>query len=306
MVDVNSLVRTVKAGSAFRKVALVTAKASRPVTNLSHRYGPEILTGAGIAGGVGTVILASRATLKLEGIVDKTKADILVAETRNDDKAARKARVDGIFAIAKLYTPTVTLGVASAGMVLGAHGIMKKRNVALAAAYKAIEQSFSEYRKRVVEEIGVEKEQDIRYGLRDEKIKDEETGKTKTVTHVDPSGISKYAVFFDDQSSSWSKTASYNLVFLRAQQNYANDMLQARGHLFLNEVYDMLGLPRTKAGQVVGWYLDLTGKGDQDGDGYVDFNIYNFDSTKARQFVNGQENVVLLDFNVDGLIHDKI
>ena len=62
----------------------------------------------------------------------------------------------------------------------------------------------------------------------------------------------------------------------------------------------MLGIPRTKAGQVVGWIFD---KDNPIGDNYVDFGLLN---TQNEDFVNGYKRSVLLDFNVDGMILDRI
>lgn len=111
---------------------------------------------------------------------------------------------------------------------------------------------------------------------------------------------SPYAAFFDEQSAAWTKNPECNKMFLLQQQNFANEKLRARGYLFLNEVYDMLGLPRTRAGQLVGWCYD---EHNPCGDNYVDFNIFD---DHNREFVNGFEKSVLLDFNVDGNILDRL
>ena len=92
-------------------------------------------------------------------------------------------------------------------------------------------------------------------------------------------------------------------MFLFKQQNYANDTLKARGYLFLNEVYDMLGIPRTKAGQVVGWIYD---EKHPIGDNFVDFGIVDVNNERSRAFMNGYERSIILDFNVDGNILDLI
>jgi len=206
----------------------------------------------------------------------------------------------------KLYAPAVTLGVASICCILGAHNIMKKRNVAIVAAYKAVEGSFKDYRRRVVSEFGEDKDRQFRYGINHEtvtEVENDEDGKAKKVKKIvesaDPNHYSQYARFFDEACTNWSKTPEYNALFLKAQQNYANDMLHAKGHLFLNEVYDLLGVPRSQAGAVTGW---LMGNGDD----FVDFGIYNLNSEAARDFVNGYERSILLDFNVDGVIFDMI
>ena len=278
---------------------------------LVKKHSPEILTTVGIVGVVASAVMASKATLKLEPVVEKIKngkdeaksflEDEMFPEYDKDrhNKEVARVYVKGAVDLSKLYGPSITLGLSSIACIIGAHGIMRKRNVALAAAYKAVETSFSEYRKRVIAELGEEKEEDVYIGRQQVEIVDE-NGKKKKVTKVDPNGISAYARFFDEYSDNWSKTPEYNLLFLKAQQNYANDLLHARGHVFLNEVYDMIGIPRSQAGQVVGWVIS------KDGDNFIDFGVYDFDNTGSHLFVNGHERSILLDFNVDGVIYDLI
>ena len=91
-------------------------------------------------------------------------------------------------------------------------------------------------------------------------------------------------------------------MFLRKQQEWANELLKSRGHVFLNEVYDMLGIPRTKSGQIVGWVYNSN---DEYSDNYIDFGVYD-GGARSRAFVNGYEKAILLDFNVDGVIYDLI
>ena len=278
---------------------------------LVKKHSPEILTTVGIVGVVASAVMASKATLKLEPVVEKIKngkdeaksllEDEMFPEYDKDrhNKEVARVYVKGAVDLSKLYGPSITLGLSSIACIIGAHGIMRKRNVALAAAYKAVETSFSEYRKRVIAAIGEDKEEDIYIGRETVEVVDE-NGKKKKVTKVDPNGISAYARFFDEYSENWSKTPEYNLLFLKAQQNYANDLLHARGHVFLNEVYDMIGIPRSQAGQVVGWVIS------KDGDNFIDFGVYDFDNTGSHLFVNGHERSILLDFNVDGVIYDLI
>lgn len=111
---------------------------------------------------------------------------------------------------------------------------------------------------------------------------------------------SPYARVFDEECLGWTRDAEMNRLFLLRQQEFANEKLQQRGYLFLNEVYDMLGLSRTKVGQCVGWCYDLS---NRYGDNYVDFGIYD---VRNRWFVNGQEKTIVLDFNVDGNILDRL
>lgn len=287
----------------------------RAIFKLS-KYAPEILTAVGVTGVVASTILIARATTKLEPVVDEfEQAKALVNERKDDhddqgivryapkeiQRDLARVYLGGALQLVKLYGPGVTLSVGSIAAILAAHGIMQRRTVAILGAYKAVESAFATYRSRVIEEFGAEKDLDYRLGLRTETIEDPETGKKKKVKNLDPNAISSYARFFDEGNVNWSKHPNFNLLFLKSQQNYANDLLRARGYLFLNEVYDMLGVEISQAGQAVGWAIT-----PDRGDNYVDFNMYNADSEKARDFVNGLERSILLDFNVDGVILDLI
>lgn len=290
---------------------------------LTQKHSPEILTAVGVAGVIAAGVMASRATLKLpkliddknhliEGIRARAAADALSEKEANEDevnldslkvienhknKLVATAYIRHGLDVAKVYTPAITVGAGAIACILGAHGIMRRRNVALAATLKLVESSFAEYRKRVVDELGEERELDIRYDREEVTVVNEETGKEETTT-IAYAGKSPYAKFFDEMSSQWEKDADYNLTFLLAQQNHFNDQLHARGHVFLNEVYDALDIPRTQAGGQVGWIINKNNGGDQ----HIDFGIYDFQNDKKREFVNGHERSILLDFNVDGPI----
>ena len=276
-----------------------------------RKHSPEILMVAGVTGIIASTIMACRASTKLEDIVDKHKDDVGYIKEEMEDGALEDNEYKKELAmqygktalkVVRLYGPAISLQMASIGCILSAHGIMKKRNVALMAAYKAVEQSFNEYRQRVIDEFGEDKDYDLKHGITHEKTKVDEDGKkvTKTINKMDPNGISQYAKFFDASSREWQGIPEYDLIFLKSQQNYANDLLHSRGHVFLNEVYDALGLDHTKAGSIVGWILT------KDGNNFIDFGIFDGDNPRTRAFVNGYEDCILLDFNVDGVIYDLI
>ena len=133
--------------------------------------------------------------------------------------------------------------------------------------------------------------------------------KSANVIHDDGSGHSIYAKIFDESNSNWSRNPVANLTFLRAQQNFANEKLRAEGYLFLNDVYQSLGMPRTSEGQIVGWVWDPNKEIEGHvGDDYVDFGIYNelYKDAAKRDFINAAEPCVWLDFNVDGVVYDLI
>ena len=283
------------------------------------KHSPEILLVTGITGVVTSAVMACKATTKVDAIIEESKKSINmihegmeagnicdVEYTEEDGKKDLAiVYIQTGVKFAKLYGPSVLLGLTSIGCILASNNIIHKRNVALSAAYTAIDRSFKGYRSRVIERFGESMDRELRYNIKTQEVKetvvDEETGKKKTVKStvsvVDPNTYSDYARFFDEYCAGWTKDAEYNLMFLRQQQNYANELLKSRGHLFLNEVYDMLGIDRTKAGNIVGWIYD---EKHPFGDNFVDFGIYVLDNEKARDFVNGRERSILLDFNVDG------
>lgn len=286
------------------------------------KHSPEILVVAGVIGTVASAVMACKATTKVSEILEKTKEDIdsihdcADNESLEDEYTPEDAKKDLAIVyiqtgvkLTKLYAPAVALGVLSLGSILASNNILRKRNVALAAAYATVDKGFKEYRNRVVERFGEEVERELRHNIKAKKIDTivvDENGKEKkvkeTIQVADKlNAYSDYARFFDDGCKGWEKDSEYNLMFVKAQQQYANDLLKANGHLFLNEVYDMLGIPRTKAGQVVGWVYNNE---NPVGDNYVDFGIYDLHREKVRDFVNGYERTILLDFNVDGNIWD--
>ena len=286
-----------------------------------EKHSPEILMGVGVVGVVVTTVTACRATMKLNDILDeceetrdkiKSVQENPAYDDRYSDEDAQKDLtinyVQTGVKIAKLYAPSVALGVLSVGCLVGSHSVMQKRNAALSAAYLTVDKSFKEYKQRVIDRVGEEVEKEIRYGIKAEEVVEtvtdedgNETTVTETVKMMNPNLYSDYARFFDEASPYWQKDPEYNLVFLKAQQQYANDLLRAKGRLFLNDVYDMLGIEKTKAGQIVGWVYDPE---NPNGDNFVDFGIYDMSKERVRAFVNGYEATILLDFNVDGNIWD--
>lgn len=281
---------------------------------------PEIMLVAGVVGVVASAVMACKATTKANEIVAETKGSIDVIHEgveKGEIRGTEYTEEDGkkdltiVYAqtgleFAKLYGPAVALGTISIISILGSHNVMRRRNIALAAAYATVDQSFKDYRGRLIERFGEELDRELKYNLKskeiEERVVDEsgnETVTTRTVQTIDPTTYSEYSRFFMEGCIGWEKNAEMNLAFLLQQQSYANRKLKAQGYLFLNDVYEMLGIPKTAAGQVVGWVYD-----DKHpiGDNYVDFGIHDYENERAQAFVNGWERVILLDFNVDGNI----
>lgn len=295
----------------------VNGVASKTVMKLK-KHSPEILVVAGIAGTVVSAVLACKATTKVAEILDETKGTLdtihegmETGAINGQEYTTEDGKKDTVVVyaqtgmkLAKLYGPAIILGTLSITSILASNNILRKRNVALGAAYAAIDKSFKEYRGRVIERFGEQVDTELKYGIKAKKFEeievDPETGKEKkvkkTVMVADPNLQSDYAVYFDSKSRNYETNPDYNRMFLKAQQAFANDKLQTRGHLFLNEVLDDLDLPRTPAGQIVGWTKDGP-------DGYVNFRIVEVE----REAEDGRhEPALLLDFNVEGNIWEKM
>lgn len=296
----------------------VSSVANKTVMKLK-KHSPEILVVAGVVGAVASAVIACKATTKVGKITEEAK-DMIDAihesekngvtpagETYTKEDCQKDLAITYVqtgIKYGKLYAPAVILGSLSIASILASNNILRKRNVALGAAYAAIDKSFKEYRGRVIERFGEQVDHELKYNIKAKKFEevetDPETGKQKkvkkTVMVTDPNLQSDYAVYFDNKSRNYETNMDYNRMFLKAQQQFANDKLQARGHIFLNEVLDDLDLPRSPAGQIVGW----TKEGP---DGYVNFRILEVE----RETEDGRhEPALLLDFNVEGDIWSQM
>lgn len=288
------------------------------------KHSPEILIVGGIVGVVVSTVMACVATTKTKDILDTTKKDVKLIHDRKDDPQIEYSEHDmkkdltatyfktaGRFV--KLYAPSVILGALSLTSVITSNAILRKRVVALSAAYAAVDKGFKDYRNRVIERFGEETDKDLRFGIQSKTIKetvvDPKTGKEKTVEKEikvsNYNGVSEYARVYDRASvgEMYTNDHDYNLCFLKREQSWANDRLQLQGYLYLNDIYDRLGFEKTKAGQIVGWRYDPS---NPKIDSYIDFGITDVYNTNNVNNADGFERVILLDFNVDGPIIDLV
>ena len=306
------------------KVSTSAAKFAGKAEFTIKKNSPEILLGAGIVGFVGTIVLACSATCKADEVLEfhrrkikdinnaKEIADAdLEGEMSHDielyrqDKAIRYLKTTG--SLAKLYAPTIAVGTLSLACILTSRNIMQKRYLGVVAAYNGLSAAFEEYRKRVRDEYGEGLDKHFRYGTTYEELPvyDENGKKTKEKEQVEKTETGMVIPnddscrFFDSSNPNWDKNPTFSMMWLRGQQNILNDILHTRGHVFLNEVYDALGFPHTPQGAVLGWI-------DGEGDNCIDFGLYDPNKENVRRFVNGVDNVIMLEFNHDGVIWDKI
>lgn len=297
-----------KASGALNKIGFGLKKRS-----------PEILVAVGVVGTVVSAVMACKATTKINTILDETKEQLDkiheyagnpdVAEKYNAEDAKKDTAIvygQAGVKLAKLYAPAVGLGILSISSILASNNILRKRNMAISAALAAATQDFKDYRNRVIERFGKEVDHQARYNIKAEEIEEtvtDEKGKEKKVKKnievADPNA-SGYAKYFTRSNPYWEEDSSYVEMFLRSQQNFANDKLKANGHLTLNDVYDMLGFHDSKAGMVVGWIYDLD---HPNGDNYVEFDVKKVNLPNEQ---GGYEEAYAIDFNVDGNIYNEM
>lgn len=276
----------------------------------ARKMSPTALTVVGVAGVVTATVLACRATLKAQPIIDKHRYQLDTAKDLKGltdkeglvfpyNQVVTRTYFDTSLSYVKLYAVPLALGVVSIACIAGGHVVLLNRNAALGAALTATEKAFSKYRAAVTEKIGEDEERKLHYDLQVEEIRDEK-GKVVDVNATVNFGRSPYAKMFDESNINWERNPSYNKMFLVSQQEYANQRLRAHGYLLLNDVYKALGFEKTQAGAVVGWAL-------ANGDEYVDFGMLDFASEPRREaFADGDERSILLDFNVSGSIWNHI
>lgn len=318
----------------FNELSTAATRAFHKAGFKLKKHSPEILVVSGVVGTVVSAVMACKATTKVNFVLEETHRQLDIVHTGVEKGEVRGYLENGeegmipyseedskkdlaiVYAktglkLVKLYGPSVALGAVSITGILVGHNVLRKRNLALAAAYTAVDTGFKQYRGRVVERFGEKLDNELRYDIRAKEIEEtivDKKGKEKTVTKTvevaNPAGaLSPYTFCFDETASGWVRDAERNKFFLARQQDHANELLQARGYLFLNEVLDMVGIPRCRAGQVVGWVYD---KNNPIGDNYVDFGIMDMRCEAARNFMNGLEKSVWLTFNVDGDILDNL
>lgn len=309
------------------KVELVN-KATRTFHKVGFtlkKHSPEILIVGGVIGVVSSTVLACRATLKVNAVLDETKENIDRIHTATENGVTEAGETYTVedskkdltivytqtgLKLVKMYAPAVILGGLSITAVLTSNNILRKRNVALAAAYTAVDKSFKEYRGRVVERFGEALDKELRYNIKTKEVEEivvnedgTESIVKSTVNVVDPNTIDDTSRIWYEGNPGWSKDPEFNLMYLKRQQAYATEKLRTQGYLFLNEVYEMLGFPVTPSGQVLGWIYD---EKNPVGDNFVDFGIYDIHNEQKIKFVNGDERSIILEFNHDGNILKKM
>lgn len=291
----------------------VTRRAGRTMLKLS-KNSPTILVVAGVVGFGATTFLAARASRKIDPVLEQHKQERAEIGyiSKSSSKLVRRDQQTRVLEVyyntglqlTKLYGPSIVVGTLSVASVLYGHKILNGRHVATMAAYSGLMEQFASYRGRVTKTLGASMEKEIFEGAHGEWLEDpNHKGEYKLTAKFDEDNQDYNFVrpWFDESNVHWSRDAQSNYMFLKGAQSHLNNLLQMRGHVFLNEVLDALRMPRTQQGQVTGWLY-----GNPKGDSYIDFGFMTGDDPNTVAFRNHKEQSVRLNFNIDGVIWDMI
>lgn len=272
-------------------------------------HSPTILVVSGVVGLAATAVLAAKATRNVDPLIDSHKAqrDGLdrFAETNNItkreyQKGLLRVYTDSAIRFTKLYGPTVVLGVTSASSILVGHKILRGRHLATLAAYSGLMDQFQAYRGRVAQTLGEDVERGIYDGAYGQWEGKKPIEQELTPVFENDETPSYLRPWFDETNRNYTKHAQANYYFLKSVQAHMNHLLQHRGHVFLNDVLDALGMERSSEGSIAGWLYD------GDGDDFIDFGFMASVDPHTVAFKNGVETTVRLNFNIDGTIWDRI
>lgn len=306
------------------KIAKFCAPVTRKVRKAAlkvKKHSPEILIVGGLVLAGAAIVSAIKATPKAKEVLDARENSIEeTKELYNNNYISEEDYKKSMFTIVKrtasgltkAYYPTALLFAGACTSVVASHSISKKRYAALSAAFVAVDTSFKEYRKRVAEEFGEKKEQEIFNGKKTEDVvifgRDEDGNETCTVetsTEYSNAGYAKWFGKYKEPSGTtergnimYKNNGILNIAFLKMAQEQANTLLQIRGFMFLNDVYDILKIPHTKAGQIVGWIWD-----DENKDTFIDFGVFNECNPDREDFEKGLTDGIMLRFNPQGDIY---
>ena len=294
---------------------------------------PELFIGAGVVGLVGAAVVAVRRGVRWH---TAAKAEVLhdletIKKAEGSPQYTREDRVrdyaqvigKGVWSFTQIYGPSVAVGAASVVSILAGTGILKGRLAAMTSAAATAQAALDRYRQRVREKLGEDADYEFAYEVSSKKakIKHEDGSKESLVTyHLVPSSgewmaASPYSRLWDENAMEWCANRDIQFLTLRSLENHFNRELDVRGVVFLNDVYKALGLPMSKDAALVGWIKDYEKPkmaklaaelGRIPGDGVISFGVFENESPSARAYLSGDDDRVVLDFNVDGVIYDLI
>jgi len=304
------------------------------VKDFTIQHSPEILLGTSIAAGVGATVTGCIAMTKMDAINAKHREilDTFHRGTNDEDKETPEykraiTKEYGRYGldIAKTWAPCVGLTLLSGTAALGSFKIVNKRLMMAETAFVGVTKAFERYRDNVIEDQGLEKDQYYATNgalkkkqelIAKGKYKEKEVPVSKDpnvmcndLTRVDD--IFHY-YFTEDtvKGGNYSRNPFYNMRLLCQTQTMFDDRLKNDGIVFLDDIYQYLGLDmktllaERAQDRTYGWVLDCYTEDGMPNDQHVLFGIYEYNDTQHRLFRSGEINDVMLHFNCRLLTHE--
>ena len=194
-----------------------------------ERNASTILTTIGGVGVVTTSVLAVKATPKAMRLVEKAE----------EAKGEKLTKFETIKVAGPSYIPAVVTGAATIACIFGANALNKRQQAALMSAYALIDNSYKEYKRKVVELYGQEAADAVQAEIASDKYEES-----------DISVAEGKELFFDSYSGRYFEST---LADVRKAECEINRELNIGGYACINELYDMLGMPHIEGGSTIGW-----------------------------------------------------
>ena len=233
---------------------------TKTIPDFAVKHLPEILMITGIASiGTGFVVGCSKST-KLKDVSEQVSIGIENDKTKIENDQDKTLKIIPIYIkngakYVKLYWLPVTFELLGIASVAGSYLVQRKRGKELAAAYVALAISSANYRQAVKERYGEEVDKELAYGVKTETIETQKGKKTITTENKKVNAPDDYRITYKKGCPGWVDNELLRESYLYGIEKHCNNILNIKRKLFLNDVYDLLGYPRTQQGQIFGWYI---------------------------------------------------
>jgi hypothetical protein len=195
---------------------------------------PAILTAAAVVGVVATAVLVAKAA-------PKAHTDIINEQSERTDEVTVVEKVRLTY---QYYIPAVAVGTATVACIIGANTISTKRSAALASAVGLSEYAFKEYRQKVVEQLGENKETKVHDAVMKDLVERHPVEGNSVIITGDKS------LFMDSFARQYVET---DMETVRRAVNDINEQIFGSEYASLNDFYNLIGIPASQVGEEVGW-----------------------------------------------------
>lgn len=276
---------------------------------------PGLMITCGIAGvAVGSYKAAQVTPMAKEAIAEFKATRDAIEQHEEDPEAKRECIKAGYRSLGSTllhaYAKPVLFVTGGTALILGGHGIVSKKLATTTASLISTDRIFRNYRNNVIEDQGEEADFRYRTGVKTvnvETVEQDVRGRKRKVNKeydvLEELVNDPFLKLFDESNPNFTKNPTRNLDFLRQQVDFLNRRLVAEGFVSLNDVLYQLGYNRCAEGSIYGWFYDPDNPNCHN---EIDIGIKDIRRKTIQNAINGYEPVILLNFNVDGLIINKL